>query len=136
MEKSKLSIFKEKLENANTKHLKCIQKFKDKINNLESEKILDTLAWSSIVLDAAIVKITNEFISVITPQLQNNLSNKEEDDLYEHYQSFILTKLYEKSYPLSKSTSVMQNLTDDSETFVYSVIARAMKNNFIAGLSF
>ena len=67
MEKSKLSLFKEKLQEANAKHTQEIQKFKDKISESES-KILNVLAWSSIVLDAAVVKVTNELLTPIRLQ--------------------------------------------------------------------
>ena len=82
MEKSKLSIFEEKLEEANSKHLQEIQKFKDKITNIyeNDAKILNVLAWSSIVLDAAVVKVTDELLTSIRLQLKDNLSQKKNDE--------------------------------------------------------
>lgn len=135
MEKSKLSLFKEKLQEANAKHTQEIQKFKDKISESES-KILNVLAWSSIVLDAAVVKVTNELLTPIRLQLKNNLSQEENDEFYHRYKKIITERANIVSNPLSKSSSVMHNLTDESEHFVYSQIARAMKSDFVFGFSF
>jgi len=138
MEKSKLSIFEEKLEEANYKHLQEIQKFKDKITNIyESDaKILNVLAWSSIILDAAVVKVTDELLTPIRLQLKDNLSQKENDEFYDRYKKIIIGRANIVSNPLSKSSSVMHNLTDESEHFVYNQIARAMQSDFVFGFSF
>jgi phosphoheptose isomerase len=138
MEKSKLSIFEEKLEEANSKHLQEIQKFKDKITNIyeNDAKILNVLAWSSIVLDAAVVKVTDELLTSIRLQLKDNLSQKKNDEFYDRYKKIITERANIVSNPLSKSSSVMHNLTNESEHFVYSQIARAMKSDFVFGFSF